>query len=471
MDMTSKLWKEMVDLEDAVFFLQLSDGRLACYYNYVVESELAGYIHVLGECGKVIYSFHVKDRAATISSLPCLVQESQVSAWAMLEWRLEVDRAEEKKKEDRDTEIVVRPVNGEFHSTTSESHLLNMPLHILESIMELCVGVEYMKFRATCKRCSLAAPLIQWSTKTKLKSCSLISLWLMVLDNYQDTITFIDPMFGDMYFMKTPQELKGGYEIHCSRYGWLLMYKFEKGSRLVFFNPFTVDIRELPEVKYMESFCFSAPPTSPNCMVVGFTRAGAWHVCIYFVSRESAWSVYSLEFGSDPYYFHFPIFRGQDIYTLCNDERIEVFRDLTDDDYSWEDIGDVPSRSSAQYFLSNCDQHLLLVIIGKFGRSVEVFKLDESTQEWEKVDALGKHMIFICNTSCLCLEAKSPEMGNKIYFPRLLHKDNTKIVFYSFETCRYHTFDDKHIQESFGANFFETKHLCFPHAWIEPSWP
>ncbi|MFS7908647.1 hypothetical protein Hanom_Chr01g00085621 [Helianthus anomalus] len=292
---------------------------------------------------------------------------------------LEVEHPES-KQDDKENEILVRPVKGgdvEFGRITSESHdshLFNIPLHILKTIMELCVGVEYMKFRATCKHCYLAAPLSQWSSKTskRLQLYSLVkSPWLMVLDTYRNIITFIDPIYGEKYFIKTPQEQKGDYQKYCSRYGLLLLYKFR--GPLVFFNPLTSDIRKLPEVPYMQSFCFSAPPTSLNCIVVGFTT-GTWDVYVHFVSGESSWRLDSLDFGSDhPYSFDFPTFNGRDIYALCNNKRIEAFRDIADDDFTWDEVtNNVPIRSSADYFLSSCDQHLLLVIVGAFGESVEL---------------------------------------------------------------------------------------------------
>lgn len=114
------------------------------------------------------------------------------------------------------------------------------------------------------------------------------------------------------------------------------------------------------------------------------------------------------------------------------------------------------------------DEHLLLVIVGEFGESIEVFKLNDSTEKWEKIDGLGRHMIYICGQTCLCIKAKTPEMENKIYFPRL-RSGNGKIVFYSLETNRYQTFNDRDIEENFG-DFFGTKHHLYPHAWIEPSW-
>ncbi|KAI3826498.1 hypothetical protein L1987_00546 [Smallanthus sonchifolius] len=58
--------------------------------------------------------------------MPCIVRESQVLVWALLECRLEVVHHESKQGgEEEDKDIVVRPVNRdetELDSTTSESH-------------------------------------------------------------------------------------------------------------------------------------------------------------------------------------------------------------------------------------------------------------------------------------------------------------------------------------------------------------
>ncbi|KAJ0810783.1 hypothetical protein HanPI659440_Chr01g0030841 [Helianthus annuus] len=315
-------------------------------------------------------------------------------------------------------------------------------------IMEHCFGAEYINFRATCKRCYLAAPLLRRS--------QMYSPWLMVFDNYQGFVTFIDPICGNKYTIKKPQELKGDCQILCSMYGWLLLLMFKSHAcELVFFNPFTSDIRKLPEAPCrLGSLSFSEPPTSPDCMVVGFTINGP---CIHFVSREPpSWC--RLDFGTtDPFSFHFPTFSGRDIYALCESkEKVEVLRDVSKEGYSHEVVVDKAPRSCR--------------ILGRLGISVEVFKLNNSTKEWEKIYDLGKHMIYISTTSCICLEAKLPEMGNKIYFPRLLHIEDTKFVFYSLQTCMYDTFDDKNIQECFGADLQGTTYLCNPHTWIEPSW-
>nr|GEW42353.1 hypothetical protein [Tanacetum cinerariifolium] len=305
--------------------------------------------------------------------MPSLVLKSEVPVWALLECRLEGDHSDSKQQEEKEDPIVIRSVTCdlvEYDSSTSESDLLNILIHILEMIMELCVGVEYMNFHATCKRY---------------------------------------PFLGDKYFKQTPHELIG-FQIYCSRYGWLLMYKID--GPLVFYNPFTNDIRELPAVGYLQNFCFSAPPTSSDCMVVGLTSKGESHLRIHFVAGEPSW----LRLGGDddPSFFRFPTFCGQDLYVLCNDTGFDVYRKVGHKDYSWDwesVIAGAPRSctSPAKRFLAKCDRHLFLVVVGEFGESVEVFKVNESKKEWEKIDCPGKHMIYICDTTCLCIEAKLPQ--------------------------------------------------------------
>ncbi|GJT38899.1 hypothetical protein Tco_0938764 [Tanacetum coccineum] len=470
LDMTGKKWEEMEDLKEAVFFMQLA-GDHHIYYSPEIATELGGYVHILDEMGKVLYSYDVKNRTLSLSSTSSLVQSNDVSSWALLECRLKGNQADFKQeKKDKKEEMVVKVVaedDDKFDSTLIESHLFNIPFHMFEKIMEYSVGVEYMKFRATCKSCHLASPPIQWSNKTllrRLQTHSLLSPLLMVLDIQHGTITFTDPVFGDKYYIRIPKELIGYSQIYCSKYGWLLMHKdFES---MVFFNPFTSDIIKLPP-QVLLSCCFSAAPTSPGCMVIGCTPRGQCH--IHFVGQE-IWRSLGIAIGVDRYSFLFPTLHDQDLYALCDKGGLDVYRKHGEVDYSWEHgIAKPPTSScgsSTQYLLAKCDKHLLLVMMGKFGESVEVLNFNGSGREWEKIDCLGKHSIYICDAACVCVEAKTPQMENNIYFARL-HLDNGKIVFYSLETCRYHTSNDQNIEESLGDLFRPAQHWD-PHSWIEP---
>ncbi|XP_076911450.1 F-box/kelch-repeat protein At1g57790-like [Bidens hawaiensis] len=441
-DMTGMILEKMENLKNAIFFMKLSSdySHSVLFCKSASASQIEGCAHILGGMGS---SFHVKDRTMPISP--------------MIDCRLEADYLI--AKHDKDIEIITASTNSdetEFDST-NEVHLLSIPFHILETIMESCFGVEYMNFRATCKRCYLAAPLTRWQT---------YSPWLMLLDTSRGKITFIDPICGDKYFIETPQELNGSCEILCSRFGWLMINVND--CELLLFNPFTSNICKLPAAPYyFESLCFSAPPTSTECMVVG---CASHFVCVHFVSQEaSSWHTY--RFDIPPYCFRFPAFSGRDIWALCNNDKILTLRDIGEG-YSLDVVKHKVPRvrgSHTEYYLSKCGEHLLLIIVNDLGESVEVFKLNESTKEWEKIDDLGKHMIYISEDSCICLEAKASQMGNKIYFPRLLRSKGTKIVFYSLETRKFHTFDDKNVQESFGFDLSVTYWYNLPYTWIEPN--
>nr|GEZ67600.1 hypothetical protein [Tanacetum cinerariifolium] len=138
------------------------------------------------------------------------------------------------------------------------------------------------------------------------------------------------------------------------------------GGSLVFFNPFTKDILELPEVpdKLKETFCFSAPPTSPDCMVVGNTTGG-----------EPSWRRLSLNVrGEDS--FTSITFYGQDLYALRWDGEFDIFKEMGRENLKWwRDIAKAPAScctSEPQCFQLRCNQHILRVIVGMFGEPVEV---------------------------------------------------------------------------------------------------
>ncbi|KAD4384274.1 hypothetical protein E3N88_24442 [Mikania micrantha] len=473
LDMTRKLWEEIEDFEGATCFLDLD-----CSSNAIVSMSSGGHggcIHMICEEEKVIYSYHVKDKTMARSSMPYFQElwsrTSYVSLWAMPECSLEgFDSKEEEEDDDHTVEV---------NSLTNQSHLFNIPFHLLEMIMEFCGDIDYVNFRATFKQ--LTAPVTRWgngSSMRRLQRYSLVSPWLMVLDNDHGIITFIDPMFGDRYSIRTPPELNGNdLKILSSMYGWLLMSKDRES--LMFFNPFTSEIRELPnleEVDFIQSFCFSAPPTSPNCVVFGL---GDLDVFIHFVAHEPAtWVRYDMHFngGGVPAIFSFSIYcNEEDLYALNKEGELSVFKYINEENYFRVTVDITPPSCCRLYFLVKHDQDILLVILDdKFGESVELYKLSRRhrrrrDKKWEKIDGLGKHMIFICETSCLCMEARTPEMENKIYFA-MLDGENGKIVFYSFDTCRYHTFNaGKNIGESF-RNLFGSKLHLHPHVWIQPTY-
>nr|GFA83170.1 alcohol dehydrogenase, C-terminal [Tanacetum cinerariifolium] len=242
-----EIWEQMDDLKDTNFFVDLGRDH-SVSYSHVIAAELGGFIHILGEIGDIIYSFHVKDNTISLLHTPSpMLPSSHVSLW---EYRFEDDHGEtkcidSKVEMENNDEILSKPVkhNG---VESSESHLLNILFNILDPIIEHCVGVEYMNLRATCRQCHLALPLIKWSKETSLKRLemySTVSPWFVVLNRKQGIITFTDPMLGENYLMKNAQEPSWRPVRHNQRpidsltfYGGDLYALCKEGGLIVFSN-------------------------------------------------------------------------------------------------------------------------------------------------------------------------------------------------------------------------------------------
>ncbi|PWA58987.1 hypothetical protein CTI12_AA395500 [Artemisia annua] len=413
MDTSIEVWKVIDDLKDSIFYIDLACDY-SVFYCPVVASELGGFIHIRGEMGKTIYSYNVKDNTISLSCIPSPMLPTS-HAW-MWECRLEDDHEEAKCIDDYKEEMennnheeakCIVDYKEEMENNNQiflrsgtnngvefkNSHLLNIPFDLLEMIMEQSVGVEYMNFRATCKQCLLAAPLIKWSNETslrRLQTHSLVSPWLMKVDTRRGIITFTDPLLGDNYILKNSKVLSDENDKLCySRFGWLLFWK--RGLNcLVFFNPFTNDLRELPETEHdLRSLCFSAPPTSADCMVVGFTTECVY---IHYVNQERTWR--EVCFGTDPPSpVFFSGFYGGKVYVSCEQGELCVINNIGKKGHTWGQFeAEAPKggcRSTEQFFITNCDQHTLLVTVSEYGVAVEVFKLNEYEEKWEKIDSLG----------------------------------------------------------------------------------
>ncbi|XP_071702480.1 uncharacterized protein [Rutidosis leptorrhynchoides] len=464
---TQVKWEEMNDLNDAIFYVDL--GRdWSIFYNPAVDSELGGYIHIRYEVDGILYLYHVKDRTIVVSSMPSQVVST--TRVLMLEGRLEKD------------ESVVTGDAVEHN----ESRVYNIPFGVYKIILEYCVGVEYLNFRATCKLCHLAAPLIGWRNESSLRrrrwhNYSLNSPCLMVVD--KGIVTFIDPLSGDKYFMKNSKLSLSLVEdtIYCSRYGWLLCESREYECP-VFFNPFTNDVRKLPVFNNgdVKSLCFSAPPTSSDWIVGGYAIINDRITLIYFVSGKPSWCLF--EDNNDRNFVNgeplfSSIFIGRDLYAMYKEmvnptiwqphtntyiemrSTVSYMYSSTFDPIDSVILAEVPKSSCSsrtQYFVMNCDEYLLVVIVGEFGE-VEVFRRNHADDQWKKTDTIGRHTIYIGGPTSVCVDAKTREMENKIVFPNL--------VWYSLKTRTYHTFGGKLVNNGFGG-FLEAK----THAWIEPSW-
>ncbi|PWA40448.1 hypothetical protein CTI12_AA564060 [Artemisia annua] len=162
LDTNNITWVEMEDLKDTMLSVELATDSSPLFYSpAIASSEFGGYIHILADKGKIIFSYHVKDKTISLSSMPCLAGSNHVSAWAMLECTgLEADRVhvecKQEKEGNKEDEILVRSVKGNHEV---ESHPLYFPFHGLK-MKEFCAGVECLKL----------APLPNFGYECRLES-------------------------------------------------------------------------------------------------------------------------------------------------------------------------------------------------------------------------------------------------------------------------------------------------------------
>ncbi|XP_026452283.1 F-box/kelch-repeat protein At1g57790-like [Papaver somniferum] len=150
-------------------------------------------------------------------------------------------------------------------------------------------------------------------------------------------------------------------------------------------------------------------------------------------------------------------FRDGDFF--CVDSR-GIMGVFSPKDNSWkvlEEPHEQRTFGSRPGFLVECGGDLLLVKLEHHGRSIRISRLNFSEMEWVKVESLEEYVLFISHTSCVSAVAPNNYMKNKVYFPRL-HLNDGGILFYSLETCSYHTLGSQHSADDTEG--------C---TWIEPN--
>ncbi|GJW10032.1 hypothetical protein Tco_1575859 [Tanacetum coccineum] len=111
-------------------------------------------------------------------------------------------------------------------------------------------------------------------------------------------------------------------------------------------------------------------------MVVGITvgSTSPCHACIHIVGGEPSWRRMFLDVWGDTF-FNSVTFYGRDLYALREDGGFDVFREMGRENHAWwRDVAKAPAScctSVPQCFQLRCDQHILRVIVGTFGESVE----------------------------------------------------------------------------------------------------
>ncbi|XP_026419681.1 F-box/kelch-repeat protein At1g57790-like [Papaver somniferum] len=305
-------------------------------------------------------------------------------------------------------------------------------------------------------------------------------------DNINNTVfNFVDAMHNEKYSMKKDlsSELLPGASIRFSKYGWLLLISKDNKTPF-FYNPFTKMVIRLPDFPdvgralFLSGMSFSSSPTCPDCVVFALERIDGNEISIYAIKRGSRHWRYLVRENLDGSFvpsFNNPVFFRTRFFCLDYSGTLGccVVNDKNNNNgLDWTIYTDQLKRFDDAFpsYLVECDGDLLLVNIGPIGETVGVFGLDWTNKVWVKVESLGKHMLFISNTSsCSAIAPPNSQMENKVYFPRL-HKDGKGLLFCSLDTGKYH-YSIRAQQKNIDAatNFYDTKEMC-NSTWIEPNW-
>ncbi|CAN0890737.1 hypothetical protein LINGRAHAP2_LOCUS16601, partial [Linum grandiflorum] len=242
---------------------------------------------------------------------------------------------------------------------------------------------------------------------------------------------------------------------------------------------------------------FSAPPTSPNCVVVGLVDLKMDYTAVYicFIRRgDSAWRDYSYSFNYAGYpnwarmqfykprllarysddkwrspqlnlkrclfrpspclaktrwcdYLSAPVFHKGAFYCISQEGQLGVFDPWKKKKRNMWKVIDVKCRTafythlhSEAYLMESSKGELLSVLVGPDGEYVQVFRYSHVLRMWQSLDSIGDQVAFLSPTSSMvlsCNELQVKGFENTIHFSRFHGIDN---VFYSLSTKQFHSF-------------------------------
>ncbi|XP_026447532.1 uncharacterized protein LOC113348049 isoform X2 [Papaver somniferum] len=511
LDFSSMTWVLLKSLGDHVLFLCTNMDALGltsrkCYSTssaYCSAADMGldrGCLFYTLPEDQTLYTFEPEDNATTVI-MPCLKLPTPwfLPTWVMMPTTVNKQVAGRRRSitdllvSQDTTETSIEEENiGKVNYSSRELEALKQwdfldDYDSTEEIARFLHPVDYIHFRVACKRNSIFLPgLNQISASTKTTANTYLSPWLISIfeDNEETICNIVDPMHNnEKYLMKLSNPLLVGAIIRFSKDGWFLL---SKGKKTVFcYNPFTramICLPDVPDYYALGGMSFSSVPTSRDCVVIAISNW--WEIGgdneISFLVTEPAksatgWTVHKFDYEDSStvnnimacmYNFmpciNSPVFYKGAFYCLDYNGILGVFN--MKGDSSWKVLSKSLKQFSGFYpsYLAECDKKLLLVHLGQSGKSVDIYRLDDS-EVWVRLNSLGKHSLFISNTSSFSAVAPRSCMENNIYFPRL---KGERILYYSLDTCRYHFVGGN--QHS-SQDFHNTKERsnC---TWVEPRW-
>ncbi|XP_026379708.1 F-box/kelch-repeat protein At1g57790-like [Papaver somniferum] len=299
--------------------------------------------------------------------------------------------------------------------------------------------VDYLHSRAVSK---MYLPLINLrrslSSSTRTLETADASPWLVSPDCDQTVYKFVNPMYNNESYLMNISESFEGFRIRFSKGGWLLMSK----DCVVF------GICQRVGSETSDIFTFFSKRGDDRWINDSFPSS--------YLPPDGKMMKFEVDFNN-------PVFYRGAFYCLDNNGTLGV--STIEHSSSWEILATVTRPKCEciyKTFLVECEGKLLSVLLGHLGKWVRVFRLNDADMVWVEVKHLGRHMLFISNTSCISAIAPTGQMENKIYFPRL---HNEGILYFSLETSIFHCVGSRHSAKDCRDS--KEKLNC---SWIEPNW-
>ncbi|CAN1232883.1 F-box/kelch-repeat protein At3g18720 [Linum perenne] len=321
----------------------------------------------------------------------------------------------------------------------------DIPIHLLSSIQSRLLGADRCFFRLVCRTWEQS-----FSGYTVLNSRPHrfpILIWMG--NGSGGRACLFDPITNSVSTLPPSPHLAGAV-IRCSKHGWLLVTQGTYGRSIFFYNPFTGERIDLPNLSLysLEGITFSSPPTSPDCTVLGYSISWPNAKLKYLRRGYHTWINHQKsidEMGSMKSYAN-PVYHQGLFHFVANSAN--------------SNSNSNPCSSMRRTHMVECNGRLLVVSTGHVGKFLQVYEHNKDANTFEKLDSLGDTMLFVSSASTLSASEISG-LGNKVFFDRFNGEDG---VFYSLATKKFHTF-----WSGYNSNdWCDTKEYT-NSAWIEPN--
>ncbi|KAK9699750.1 hypothetical protein RND81_08G193800 [Saponaria officinalis] len=335
-------------------------------------------------------------------------------------------------------EVSEKVNNAEMNLRLSNNLLSEIHIDIMSSIADHLHLLDYLNL---CVAYQNLDPEMTWAKWQRGCSFPLFASF----KNKNDLCELWDPRENIVHSFNTPHLADHLATIEFCNNGWLLLRV--EGYSLQYLNPFTKERGTYPS-SYMitcnASYAFSTCPTSSDCVTVAID--GYNEVIIScFEAANNEWSYHSFGYNPDEdvefwaNYNSSPKYYDGAFYFLDVKGNLGIFEKV-EEEWCW-DVYPSPLTEYERLTLYSCylvelDGQLTCVYIHHLGRRVQVFKLDVWELHWDKLHDLGEHVLFLSSASSFSPFEKDITKRNRIYLSRFV---GDKIVYYSLDTCMFHT--------------------------------